>query len=108
MQPTIGTPGTTARGKGAVPQQPRRRYSAAAASSGSPDAQYALAQLYAAGIGVRQDDSLAAQWYASAARLGLVPAQIDYAIRLFNGTGIAPAFCIRSTMGEFCVAGASP
>ena len=28
------------------------------------------------------------QWFASAARMGIVPAQVDYAIRLFNGTGV--------------------
>ena len=66
-----------------------RRLLAAAAESGSPDAQYALAQLYAVGDRRPQDESVAVQWFASAARLGIVPAQVDYAIRLFNGNGVA-------------------
>jgi TPR repeat protein len=40
------------------------------------------------GIGVRKDESVAMQWFASAARMGIVPAQVDYAIRLYNGTGV--------------------
>jgi hypothetical protein len=38
---------------------------------------------------VPTDPAAAARLYAAAANLGHIPAQVEYAIRLFNGTGIA-------------------
>ena len=60
-----------------------------AAQAGNPDAQYVLAQLDEEGRGVPEDQAAATKWFAEAARLGHIPAEVEYAIRLFNGVGIA-------------------
>jgi uncharacterized protein len=59
-----------------------------AAEAGVPDAQYALAQLYAYGRGVAAgDDQQARQWLEKAARSGHDTAQIELGIWLINGRG---------------------
>ncbi len=53
------------------------------------DAQYALAVLYREGRGVPVDRIRMANWLARAADNGNLPAQVEYAIALFNGDGTA-------------------
>ena len=45
------------------------------------------AQLYDDGNGVPRTRRRAARWFAEAANAGHVPAEVEYAIRLFNGIG---------------------
>jgi len=58
-----------------------------AANAGVADAQYAMAQLYASGLGVTADEEKARGWLRAAAVNGLDTAQIEYGIWLINGKG---------------------
>lgn len=55
--------------------------------AGNIEAIYALSMLYKDGSGVPQDRAMATQLLHRAADEKLVPAMVDYAIALFNGTG---------------------
>jgi len=59
-----------------------------AADAGSPEAQYALATLYKDGNGVPKDP-LRRQAVEHGCARGNIAAEVEYAIALFNGTGIA-------------------
>ena len=60
----------------------------AAADAGVPDAQYALANIYAEAQGVQFNDDIKARgWLEKAAKGGLDSAQIEYGIWLANGRG---------------------
>ena len=50
-----------------------------AAQKGNTDAQYRLGEMYAEGLGVRQDDAEALRWYRMAAHQGLALAQHNLA-----------------------------
>ena len=41
------------------------------------------------GRGVPQDDAVAAEWMGKAAASGLIAGEVEYAIMLFNGDGVA-------------------
>jgi TPR repeat protein len=60
-----------------------------AANAGNPQAQYALATFYKEGRGVKMDAQEASRLLAASARAGYTDAEVEYAIALFNGTGIA-------------------
>ena len=60
-----------------------------AALLGDADAAYALASLYREGRGVAQNAAKSTQWLAASMALGHAPGLVEYAIALFNGTGIA-------------------
>src|SRR5690606_23544949 len=60
-----------------------------AAEADIGDAQYALAVLYREGRGVPVNRIKMAEWLARAAENDNVPAQVEYAIALFNGDGTA-------------------
>ncbi|KAA0972729.1 sel1 repeat family protein [Aureimonas fodinaquatilis] len=63
-------------------------YFQSAANDGVPDAQYALAQLYANGRGTTARDDVAARfWLQEAAVQGHDTAQIEFGIWLINGRG---------------------
>lgn len=66
-----------------------------AANAGIADAQYAMAQLYASGLGVATDTQKARGWLRAAAVNGLDTAQVEYGIWLINGKGGPP----RATEG---------
>lgn len=61
----------------------RKDYAAAAglleplAAAGDPRAQTRLGTLHHLGLGVREDDALARQWFERAARQGFAPAQFE-------------------------------
>lgn len=63
------------------------RYFQRAASSGVPEAQYAMSQLYANGKGVTSDPAKARAFLHAAALNGFTIAQIEYGIWLINGKG---------------------
>ena len=58
------------------------------ASQGDPRAQYRLAQMFAAGIGVRKDVPVALRWLRQAAEQGSVEARYDLALRYSRGRGV--------------------
>lgn len=60
-----------------------------AAKAGVGDAMYALGTLARQGRGMPRSDTIAADWMKQASTAGNIPGEIDYAIMLFNGTGIA-------------------
>jgi TPR repeat protein len=61
-----------------------------AAQAGNPQAQYALATFYKEGRGgLQKDEREAARLVGAAALAGYTDAEIEYAIALFNGTGVA-------------------
>ena len=60
-----------------------------AAEANILDAQHAIGILAKQGRGMPQSDAEAARWMARASAGGHVPAQIEYAIMLFNGSGVA-------------------
>ncbi|WP_102961163.1 tetratricopeptide repeat protein [Mangrovicella endophytica] len=65
-----------------------RSYFEKAAKAGVGDAQYAMAQLYIYGRGVKKTDLAAArEWLKTAASNGYDTAQIEYGIWLVNGKG---------------------
>lgn len=63
------------------------RYFVRAASSGVPEAQYAMSQLYATGRGVTADPAKARAFLHASALNGFTIAQIEYGIWLINGKG---------------------
>ena len=58
------------------------------ADAGDADAQTAVAGMYLAGAGVRQDFKLAARWYEAAANQGHVQAQLNLGELYAKGRGI--------------------
>ena len=62
------------------------------AKQGDADAQMSLAQLYAQGRSVRQDDAQAAVWYRKAAEQGNAEAQSRLGWMYFQGKGVAQDF----------------
>lgn len=60
----------------------------AAANSGDPAAQFKLAQAYASGNGVPQDDQTAFEWYSKAANQGYSDAEVDLAIMYLMGDAV--------------------
>ncbi|MDR0234005.1 MAG: SEL1-like repeat protein [Zoogloeaceae bacterium] len=54
-----------------------------------PQAQYALGEAYAKGLGVARDDAEAVQWYQKAAEQGHINAQYDLGWRYSQGQGVA-------------------
>ena len=58
------------------------------ANQGDPRAQYRLGQMYATGIGVRQDVGAALHWTRRAAEQGVVEARYDLALRYSLGRGV--------------------
>lgn len=60
-----------------------------AADADLGDAQYALGALYKLGRAVPKDKAQAAAWMAKAAAGGHVAGEVEYAIMLFNGDGVA-------------------
>ena len=60
-----------------------------AAEAGNPQAQYALATFYKEGRGVKKEPGRQRACSAAAARSGYTDAEVEYAIALFNGTGVA-------------------
>lgn len=53
-------------------------------------AQYTLAMLYRAGLGVAPNEARATALLHRSARNGHVPAMLEYAVAVFNGVGVAP------------------
>jgi TPR repeat protein len=63
-------------------------YMTKAAEAGIADAQFALAQIYAYGTGLDEDDPYQARfWLIRAARSGFDTAQLDLAVWLIDGIG---------------------
>lgn len=60
----------------------------AAANSGNPSAQFKLAQAYASGNGVPQDDQMAFEWYSRAADQGYSDAEVDLATMYLMGDAV--------------------
>ena len=60
----------------------------ALARRGDTRAQYRLAQMYAGGIGVAEDDEEALYWFRAAAELGSVEAQSELALMYSLGRGV--------------------
>lgn len=61
-----------------------------AADKGDVDAQYRLAECYAAGTDVTPDAAKATAWYARAAQQGHVQAAMAHEWRTLNETGMIP------------------
>jgi uncharacterized protein len=59
-----------------------------AAAKGDPQAHTLVGRIYAEGVGVPQNLSLAAQWYARAAELGDVEGAFAYGVMLAKGQGV--------------------
>lgn len=55
------------------------------AKEGDPAAQTLVAEIYARGLGVPQNEKEAAKWYAAAAEQGVAEAQFQYALILMDG-----------------------
>lgn len=55
------------------------------AKLGDPAAQTLLGEIYSRGLGVRQDEKLAARWYEAAAKSGSAEGQFRYALLLIDG-----------------------
>ena len=66
-----------------------RAFPQARAQAGIPEAQYALATLYKEGRGVPKNLTEAVRLLAAASAADNTDAQVEYAIALFNGTGVA-------------------
>jgi TPR repeat protein len=70
------------------PDDLQKALTMAAARSGQPQAQYAMGQLCAGGVGVVQDNFQACQWYQLAAEQGLASAQYALALCFSSGLGV--------------------
>jgi TPR repeat protein len=55
------------------------------ANLGDPAAQTLLGEIYSRGLGVRQDEKVAARWYEAAAKAGSAEGQFRYALLLIDG-----------------------
>ena len=73
-----------------------------AAEAGAPEAQTIIGNLYLLGLGVREDQALAAHWYLKAAISGYVPAQINLGQLYWNGLGVPRR--VGSAVGWFHLA----
>ena len=62
------------------------------AEQGHADAQTRLGQLYAAGLGVPQDDAEAVKWYRKAAEQGHVLAELKLGVMYRQGIGVPQDF----------------
>ena len=60
-----------------------------AAEAGNPEAQFALAEMHANGLGTAKNDAVAAQWYERAAEQGVAKAQLILAQYYGTGRGVA-------------------
>ena len=60
-----------------------------AADKGHPEAQFALAQLYANGDGVKHDQEQAARWVSASATQGYAPALAEFGERYATGRGVS-------------------
>ena len=70
--------------------KPRRRTARATPrTAGNPEAQYALGTFYKEGRGVPKDMHEAVRLWAQAALADNTDAEVEYAIALFNGDGVA-------------------
>lgn len=58
------------------------------AQTGSADAMYALGHLYARGLGVKQDDQKAVEWYRKAAEQGQLGAMMTMGFMYQDGRGV--------------------
>ena len=58
------------------------------AARGDADAQYALGELYASGLGVSQDYTKAREWYEQAAAQGSAMAQVNLGALYLKGQGV--------------------
>jgi TPR repeat protein len=59
-----------------------------AADAGSPEAAFAIGQMYRLGVGVAANPPLAAFWYGEAARAGYPPAEMNLGIMQLRGIGL--------------------
>ncbi len=66
----------------------------ALAEQGDVVAQFNLAYLYDSGVGVAQDQSLAANWYRKAAEQGDADALFNLAVLFANGEGVTQDFVV--------------
>ncbi len=62
----------------------------AQANKGNKDAQFFLAKRYQKGIGVQQDYAKAIQWYTTAGKQDVAPAQLNLAFMYIRGEGVQP------------------
>jgi len=74
------------------------------AEQGHADAQTRLGQLYAAGLGVPQDDVEAVNWYGKAADQGNALAQIALGFNYFIGLGVEQDYVQAYVWGDLAVA----
>lgn len=63
-----------------------------AAEKGDAEAEYNIGALYDTGLGVEEDDEIAADWYKKSAEKGYGPAQDKLATVYFSGSGVAEDF----------------
>jgi uncharacterized protein len=75
------------------------------ADENDPKAQTALAFLYLKGLGVRQDDVRAADWYGRAARLGQPQAQFFLGSLYYLGRGVPQNDQLAHVWCEIALAG---
>ena len=75
-------------GKGGNPEE-AAKWLERAAEQGEPIAQYRMATMYAAGRGVKADDSKAFHWYEAAAQAGNRKAMSNLAVAYAQGKGVA-------------------
>ena len=61
-----------------------------AADAGSPEAAFAIGQMYRLGAGVTANPILAAFWYGEAARAGYPPAEMNLGVMQLRGQGLHP------------------
>ena len=59
-----------------------------AADAGSPEAAFAIGQMYRLGAGIAANPTLAAFWYGEAARTGYPPAEMNLGVMELRGIGI--------------------
>jgi len=59
-----------------------------AADAGSPEAAFAVGQMYRLGAGVPANPALAAFWYGEAARAGYPPAEMNFGVMQLRGIGL--------------------
>lgn len=74
------------------------------AEQGHADAQIRLGQLYAAGLGVPQDDAEAVNWYRKAANQGNALARIALGFSYFIGSGVEQDYIQAYMWGDLAVA----
>jgi TPR repeat protein len=78
------------------------------AEENDPKAQAAVAFLYLKGLGVRQDDARAAEWYRRAAQLGRPEAQFFLGTLYYLGRGVPQSDKLAHVWCEIALAGGIP